>query len=127
MHTKNIFIVIPVHNRKHFTRACLLSIRKQTLPNFKVIVVDDGSTDGTGEMIEEGFPDVILLKGDDNLWWTGDTNIGVEYALEQADHDDYIYLHCMYDDTIVRPAYLQTLLDTALNHPKQFNRINSHK
>ncbi len=48
-----IFIVIPVHNRKHFTRECLLSLRKQTFQNFKVIVVDDGSSDETSEMIQK--------------------------------------------------------------------------
>lgn len=71
-----IYIIIPVHNRKHFTRECLLSLRKQTFQNFKVIVVNDGSSDGTGEMIEKEFSDVILLKGDGNLWWTGATNLG---------------------------------------------------
>ena len=66
-------------------------------------------------MIEEEFPDVILLKGDGNLWWTGATNMGVGYALAQADQDDYILT--LNDDTIVISAYLQTLLDAALNHP----------
>ncbi len=66
-------------------------------------------------MIEEEFPDVILLKGDGNLWWTGATNLGVEYALTQAGQDDYILT--LNDDTIVISAYLQTLLDAALNHP----------
>jgi len=111
---KNIFIVIPVHNRKHFTRECLFSLRKQTFKNFKVIVVDDGSTDETGKMIEKEFSDVILLKGDGNLWWTGATNLGVEYALSQANQDDYILT--LNDDTIVRPDYLQILLDSSQNH-----------
>ena len=110
-----IFIVIPVHNRKHFTRDCLLSLKNQTFQNFKVTVVDDGSTDGTGEMIEKEFSDVILLKGDGNLWWTGATNIGVEYVLSRAEQDDYILT--LNDDTVVRSDYLKTLLDSALNHP----------
>ena len=110
-----IFIVIPVHNRKHFTRECLLSLRKQTFQNFKAIVVDDGSTDGTGEMIEKEFSDATLLKGDGNLWWTGATNIGVEYALSRAEQGDYILT--LNDDTMVTSDYLQTLLDSALQHP----------
>ena len=115
MPINRIYIIIPVHNRKHFTRECLLSLRKQTFQSFKVIVVDDGSTDGTGEMIEEEFSDTILLKGDGNLWWTGATNMGVEYALTQAGHDDYILT--LNDDTIVRAGYLQILLDSAKNYP----------
>ena len=69
--SKSLFIVIPVHNRKHFTRDCLLSLRKQTFQNFTIIVIDDGSSDGTGEMIQKEFPEVVLLHGDGNLWWTG--------------------------------------------------------
>ncbi len=66
-------------------------------------------------MIEEEFPDVILLKGDGNLWWTGATNLGVKYALAQTDQDDYILT--LNDDTMVRSDYLQSLFDAALNHP----------
>lgn len=111
----NFFIIIPVHNRKHFTQDCLLSLRKQTFQKFITIVIDDGSSDGTSEMIQKEFPEIILLHGDGNLWWTGATNLGVEYALTQADQGDYILT--LNDDTIVRPTYLQTLLDSALNCP----------
>ena len=65
-------------------------------------------------MIEKEFSDVILLKGDGNLWWTGATNLGVEYALSQANQDDYILT--LNDDTIVRPDYLQILLGSSQNH-----------
>jgi GT2 family glycosyltransferase len=81
-----------------------------------VIVVDDGSTDRTGDMIKEEFSDVILLEGDGNLWWTGATNLGVEYALSQANQNDYILT--LNNDTVVRPDYLQCLIDCALDHPK---------
>ena len=110
-----VFIIIPVHNRKQYTRNCLLSLKKQTFKSFVLIVVDDGSTDGTSEMIEQEFPEVVLLHGDGNLWWTRATNLGVEYALTQADQDDYILT--LNDDTMVRPTYLQALLDSALNLP----------
>jgi len=47
---KRVYIIIPVHNRKSFTRGCLLSLRKQTFQKITTIVVDDGSSDGTSEM-----------------------------------------------------------------------------
>ena len=115
MAINRIYIIIPVHNRKHLTRECLFSLRRQTFQDFTVIVVDDGSTDGTEEMIKEEFSEVILLKGDGNLWWTGATNMGMAYALAQADQDDYILT--LNDDTMVSSTYLQSLLDAALNHP----------
>lgn len=113
---KRIYIIIPAYNRKHLTRKCLLSLRKQNFQNFKVIVVDDGSTDRTGEMIKEEFSEVILLEGDGNLWWTGATNLGVEYALSQASQNDYILT--FNNDTVVRADYLQCLFGCALNYPK---------
>lgn len=115
MNDKNIFIIIPVHNRKHLTRECLLSLRKQTLQNFKIIVIDDGSEDGTEEMIKEEFSEVVLLKGDGNLWWTGATNMGIEYVLPQGCKDDYILT--LNDDTVVRSDYLQILIDSAFMNP----------
>ncbi len=111
---KNIFIVIPVHNRKYFTRECLLSLRKQSFQNFKVIVVDDGSTDGTGEMIKEEFSDVIILEGDGNLWWTGATNMGVECALDNG--ADYIML--LNNDTVANEEFIDTMVFWAKKKPR---------
>jgi len=79
-----IFTVIPVHNRKEFTRNCLGSLRNQTNRNFKVLVIDDGSTDGTAEMLANKFPEVHVINGDGNLWWTRAVNLGVNYALHQG-------------------------------------------
>jgi GT2 family glycosyltransferase len=106
MNDKNIFIVIPVHDRKQFTRQCLLSLRRQTLQNFTVIVIDDRSTDGTGEMIEKEFPEVILLKGDGNLWWTRATNLGVKYALESG----AAYILTLNNDTMATEDFLEKMM-----------------
>ncbi len=46
-----------------------------------IVLIDDGSTDGTTEAVHSQFPDTIVLQGDGNLWWTGAINKGVEYAL----------------------------------------------
>ncbi len=45
-----VYVVIPVFNRLHFTRACLGALQRQTYPNVTVIVADGGSTDGTPEI-----------------------------------------------------------------------------
>lgn len=76
-----ISIVIPVFNRKEYTRECLLSLKDQTDQRFKVIIVDDGSTDGTEDMLREEFPEVEVLKGSGSLFWTAGVNMGIRHAL----------------------------------------------
>jgi GT2 family glycosyltransferase len=111
-----VYIVIPVHNRKEFTRGCLNSLQQQDIEDFTIIVVDDGSTDGTSEMIREVFPDVILLQGDGDLWWVGSINKGIRYTLSVCQPEDYILV--INDDLVVHPDYLSSLLSVAKRHPK---------
>ena len=113
---KSLFIIIPVHNRRQFTRNCLLLLRKQTFQKFTTIVIDDDSSDGTAEMIKKEFTEVVLLHGDGNLWWTGATNLGVEHVLENATQGGFILT--LNDDTIFQPNYLETLLVCAFKHPR---------
>lgn len=110
-----IYVVIPVHNRKKFTRQCLASLAKQDSNQFTVIVVDDGSSDGTSEMIRTEFPDTILLQGDGDLWWVGSINKGISVALSECKSEDYILV--LNDDLIVETDYISSLADAAKNHP----------
>lgn len=100
-----IFVVIPVHNRILYTQSCLLSLRDQRFRNYEVVVVDDGSTDGTGDMVITEFPEVTLLRGDGNLWWSASTNLGVEYALDEG--ADYIIT--LNNDTLVAEDFLEKM------------------
>jgi GT2 family glycosyltransferase len=108
-----IHIVIPVYNRWQFTKECLLSLRSQTYTDFKTIVVDHGSTDGTSEFIKSEFPEVILLKGNESMWWTAATNVGVRYA--QQNGADYVLT--LNNDLIVQSDYLTQLNDVSTNNP----------
>ncbi|MEL6945455.1 MAG: glycosyltransferase, partial [Bacteroidota bacterium] len=93
-----------MHNRKDITLKCLSRLKALgDLTRYSVIVVDDGSTDGTYEEIYESYPTVILLKGDGNLWWTGAIRMGMEYAYKQ-DADYIIWLN---DDTLPLAGSIQ--------------------
>jgi len=111
-----IWIIIPVYNRKKMTRTCLESLTKQEFRNFQIIVIDDGSSDGTQEMIEGQFPRVHLIKGDGNLFWAKATNLGVNEALKKANQDDYILT--LNNDLTVKPDYLNQLMNLASKSPK---------
>ena len=88
-----VSIIIPVFNNINFTKFCLKTLNELLSPpgpsgiDFKIVVVDDGSKDGTAEWIKENFPDVHLLFGNGNLWWSGGINMGVAYAFDKLETD----------------------------------------
>jgi GT2 family glycosyltransferase len=53
----SVYILIPVHNRKAITLTCLATLQRHgDLDRYQVVVIDDGSTDGTAEAIQTSFP-----------------------------------------------------------------------
>jgi GT2 family glycosyltransferase len=110
-----VALVVPVHNNKEDTAEFLESFKGVTYPNYKIIIIDDGSTDGTDDLIAEKYPYVILLKGDGSLWWAGATNKGIGKAIEMG--ADYVLLGGM-NDTIVDSKFISALVDTAEKNPK---------
>jgi GT2 family glycosyltransferase len=113
--TPRVFVVIAVHNRLDFTLACLASLVEQTHGDLKLIVVDDGSTDGSAAIISTRYPDVQVLNGDGSLWWAGATNRGVSWALERAADADFVLT--MNNDTEVSPGYVESLIAAARRFP----------
>jgi GT2 family glycosyltransferase len=82
---KTVFIIIPVHNRKEKTLACLKRLQEMgSLERYRTVVVDDGSTDGTSASIRANYPNVEILRGRGDLWWTGAIKKGMEYAYREG-------------------------------------------
>ena len=111
-----IEVVTPVHNRKDLTLRCLKSLAEADLSgiDLHVIVVDDGSTDGSAEAISNEFPDVTIIPGDGNLWYTAGTNVGLNAALQNA--PDFIL--AINNDSEFEPKFLQYMLESANSHPR---------
>ena len=108
-----LYIVIPVFNRRDYTRDCLLSLREQTRTDFRVVVVDDGSTDGTDLMLAEEFPEVAMVTGDGNLFWTAGVNAGIRRALALG----ATRVMTMNNDVLVLPDFIDQMLTWADRHP----------
>ena len=94
-------------NRRDQTLACLQALQQQRdVPPVDVVLVDDGSTDGTGAAVTERFPEATVIYGDGQLFWAP----GMRLALQQAyarDCDFYLWLN---DDTMLDPGALATLI-----------------
>jgi GT2 family glycosyltransferase len=109
-----VALVVPVHNNKEDTIEFLESLKNVTYPNYKIVIVDDGSTDGTDDIIQEKYPYVLLLKSDGTLWWTRSFNYGVKKAIEiNAD-----YVLQVDNDIVVDPGFISALVNTAKNNPR---------
>lgn len=112
----HVEIITPVYNRRETTLLCLRSLSRidQTGLKVHIIVVDDGSVDGTSEAIREQFPEVEIVRGDGTLHYTGGTNRGIEAALEK--NPDYVL--AINDDSIFDEQFLQRLIKCAEENPR---------
>lgn len=79
MRTPLVSAVIPTRNRLDLVRRAIASVRSQTYPNVEIVVVDDGSTDGTAEMLAN-VPDVRLVRLSQGVGGAGARNRGIEAA-----------------------------------------------
>jgi GT2 family glycosyltransferase len=98
--TRKISILIPIFNRLEITKSGLKSLFaalqnyeawNSAFSHYDIIVIDDGSTDGSSEWISANYPQIHILRGDGNLWWSGGINLGARYAAETL-HSDCVLL-----------------------------------
>lgn len=108
-----IATLITCHNRKVKTLACLEALFENTLPegySLDVILVDDGSTDGTGQAVRERYPQVKIIRGDGSLFWNRSMHLAFATAMDEG-YDYYVWLN---DDTALFPTAIGAILQTCL-------------
>jgi GT2 family glycosyltransferase len=109
----NVYIVIVNWNGWEHTVRCLDSIRRLDYPTYRVIVVDNGSTDGSVERIRTAHPDIELITSTKNLGFAGGSNIGIRLALDRSAE----YLWVLNNDIVVEPGTLSALISVATSRP----------
>jgi GT2 family glycosyltransferase len=93
-------------NRCEDTLACLASLTKLDYPNLRLLLVDNGSRDGTPQAVAGRFPEVEVIVNEVNLGFAAGCNVGLRHALEQG--ADYVFL--LNNDTLIDPAALSHLI-----------------
>jgi GT2 family glycosyltransferase len=101
-----IAVILVNWNSYDVTRDCLDSLRKVQYPNYKVIVVDNGSVDGSGQRLQTEYPEIVVLYTGKNLGFTGGNNTGFRFSIENG----FDYSMMLNNDTFVEPDFLGHLV-----------------
>ena len=107
------YIIILNWNGWQDTLACVESCRELTWPNFRIIVVDNASTDGSEEQLRQQLSDEEIIQSGANLGFAGGNNIGIRCALECG--ADYVWL--LNNDAVADPQALTMLIEAAERNP----------
>lgn len=101
-----VYVLTLNWNRCEDTLACLDSVSRLDYPNTRLLLVDNGSTDGTPAVVVQRFPEVEIITNARNLGFAAGCNVGLRHAL--ANGADYVFL--LNNDTEVDPSTLTHLM-----------------
>jgi GT2 family glycosyltransferase len=101
-----VIIIILNWNRWQDTVECVESVLKATYPNFTVVLVDNGSSDGSATILAQRFPEVELICLTENRYYAGGNNVGLRHALAAGAR----YVMLLNNDTVVHPDFLNSLV-----------------
>lgn len=109
-----VSIIVLNWNGKENTRECLESLKQITYPNYEVLLVDNGSVDGSVEYFRKTYPKIKIIENVVNLGYAEGNNEGIRRAMENE--IDYVLL--LNNDIVTDSQFLKALVDVAQNNPK---------
>ena len=105
----SVAILTVNHNSRPYIEDFLASLQAVAYPNYRLVVVDNDSDDGSPEEISWRFPQAVLMRNGENLGITGGHNVGIRYCLEQG----FDYILFLNNDTVVSQDFLDRLVESA--------------
>lgn len=109
-----VTIIIPNYNGKHFMEPCLKSLAEQTYKDFKILVVDNASSDGSIEYMQNNYPEIELISLSENYGFSKAVNVGIKHS-----HTPYVIL--LNNDTTVDKHYIEAMVKAIEKSPKIFS------
>lgn len=108
-----VAVVIVTYNAMRWLERCFTSLRSSTIP-LNVIVIDNGSTDGTQQKLKTDFSEVEFIQSEKNLGFGPANNIGIKLAYEKG--AEHVLL--LNQDTWIEPEVVEKLISASLQHPE---------
>lgn len=87
-----LYVVTAVHNRFAITQKFIKNLKKQSYNNIWLVLIDDGSNDGTDKMVVNELLNCMIIYGDGNLWWGGALQKAYEYLCKNAEDNDNLLI-----------------------------------
>lgn len=110
--SQSICAVVVTYNRKEILPLALDALRRQTRPIAEIIVVDNQSMDGTGDMLRERYPDVTCVRLHDNLGY----GAGLAFGIEDGMRRGHGYFWMLDDDSVPDDMALERCMAVAASH-----------
>lgn len=107
-------IIIPNYNGAHFLKNCLDSLRHQTYQNFRITVVDNGSSDESVTLLQRHYPEVNILKLPYNKGFAAAANTGIQKSKEP-------YVMLLNNDTTVKHNCIEKMMNAIISDSQIFS------
>lgn len=108
-----VIVLILSYNGKNLLKEAINSYLANSYSNFSVVIIDNGSNDGTQEYVKSNFPQVKVLRTEINLKYSGGFNLGLRYAFEEQAAD---YVVISNNDVVADNKLVSALIETADNN-----------
>ncbi len=115
--TETVYVLLPVHDRREVTRRFVESLRAQRFPRCQLVLVDDGSTDGTDAMVRSILPSVVVIRGTGDWWWAGSLQRGFGWVAAHARSPEDVVLIAN-DDTVLPADFVDRGVELLRGHPR---------
>lgn len=111
--SKKIAIILVNWNGYSYTNDCIHSLQNASYTGYDIIVVDNGSADGSAAKLQLEHPGIILIPSTVNRGFAGGNNMAMEYAIQKG----YEYSLLLNNDTFVEPGFLEPMVEYLEAHP----------
>lgn len=120
-----VYILLPVHNRRDVTSRFIRCLKAQSYKDWHLLLIDDGSSDGTSEMVRAEIPNATVLRGCGKWWWGGSLQQGYSWLVKmQIAPGEYVLI--VNDDTEFEANFLAVGLELLAARPQTLLLANAY-